>query len=422
MRIGIIGAGFVGLSAALSLAEKGHKVLVFEKDEAPGGLAIGFKDKGWRWPLEKHYHHLFTSDRAIRNLAKRVNHKIAFKRPKTSTFYNGRIYQLDSPRSLLAFSHLSPVDRVRTAVTLAYLKATPIWQPLEKITSKRFLIKTMGVNSWRILWEPLFVKKFEKWADKIPASWFWARIKKRSARLGYPYGGFENLAKTVEKRAKRMGAEFIYGRQVLSIKKKGDKLQVTTDGNAVEAFDKVICTLPNSLFCKITYGLPKSYQNKLTPLKGMGAINLVLSIKQQFFRDGTYWLNVNDVSFPFLAVVEHTNFIDKRRYNGNFLIYVGNYLSPNHRYFKMSDKELISAFLPYLARINKDFKRSSIRKSWVFKAPFAQPIPPLNYSKKVPSFETPINDLYLANIQQVYPWDRGTNYAVDLGAKVAKLL
>ena len=32
---------------------------------------------------------------------------------------------------------------------------------------------------------------------------------------------------------------------------------------------------------------------------------------------------------------------------------------------------------------------------------------------------TPLPHVYLANIEQVYPWDRGTNYAVELGEKVA---
>ena len=31
-------------------------------------------------------------------------------------------------------------------------------------------------------------------------------------------------------------------------------------------------------------------------------------------------------------------------------------------------------------------------------------------------------NVFLANIQQVYPWDRGTNYAVELGQKAAKLI
>ena len=55
MEIGIIGAGFTGLAAAIRLSQAGHKVTVFEKEDRPGGLATGFKDKGWEWPLEKHW-------------------------------------------------------------------------------------------------------------------------------------------------------------------------------------------------------------------------------------------------------------------------------------------------------------------------------------------------------------------------------
>ena len=62
MKIGIIGAGFTGLSAAYYLQKKGHSVTLFEKESYPGGLAIGFKEKEWNWTLEKHYHHSFTNE------------------------------------------------------------------------------------------------------------------------------------------------------------------------------------------------------------------------------------------------------------------------------------------------------------------------------------------------------------------------
>lgn len=422
MRICVIGAGFVGLTCALKLSEKGHKTTVFEKEKGPGGLASGFKDKKWSWLLEKHYHHLFTSDNAILHLAKEVNHTITFVRPKTSTFYKGQVHQLDSPLSLLTFPYLGLVDKLRTASVLLYLRLTPWWKPLEKIASRSFLETTMGTKSWEILWHPLFVKKFGKEAGKIPASWFWARIKKRSASLGYPKGGFQSLATSIEQSAKNLSAVFIYNTNVTIVERAGENVCITTGGSKKYTFDKVVCTLPTPLFTKITKGLPMSYVKKLQTLDGVGAINLVLSIKQPFFADNTYWLNVNDKDFPFLAVVEHTSLVDRKNYGGDTLLYVGNYLPATHPYFQKTDAELLSGFLPYLQKINPNFSTSWIRKSWVFKALFAQPIVPLNYSKKVPPLKTPIGGVYLANIQQVYPWDRGTNYAVELGEKVAKLV
>ena len=420
MKIGIIGAGFGGLSAGYLLSKEGFDVTIIEADEKPGGLAVGFKEPGWKWSIEKHYHHWFYSDWAIRNLAKEVRHKVIFERPKTSTYIDGEVYQLDSPTSLLRFSKLPMLDRLRIGAVLGYLKVMPDWRSLEAITAERFLKKYMGEVSWRILWQPLFEKKFSEYANKIPASWFWARIKKRSAKLGYPQGGYLSFAETLSKRIEDNG-EIIYKTIVKSIETKNGGFEVVTDKEKFD-FDRVICTLPSSLFLKVTKNLPERYKERLMGLKGLGAINLMLSLKKQFLDDGTYWLNVNERDFPFLGVIEHTNFMNKGYYGDEHMIYVGNYLPVGHRYYQVSAGDLLEEFLPFLEKINPGFSRKWVNKAYLFKTPFAQPIIPLNYSKKVPPISTPIKNLYLANIQQVYPWDRGTNYAVELGEKAADLV
>lgn len=419
MKIAIIGAGFTGLASGYKLSQKGHNVTVFEKEEKPGGLAIGFKEPNWKWSLEKHYHHIFTSDYSIRNLANEIGHKLIFKRPKTSILIDEKLHQLDSPISLLAFSKLSLFDRLRTGIVLLYLKLTPFWKSLESLTSENFLKLTMGGKSWDLLWRPLFEKKFGKYAKNIPASWFWARIKKRSASLGYPEGGFESLARSVEEKIKQNGGIFKYNVAVKEISKEGNKFKLVT-GSDVFYFDKVICTLPSFLFAKIAPSLPESYKKSILGLKGLGAVNLVLILTKKFLEDNSYWVNINEMNYPFLGVMEQTNFMDSKFYGGDRIIYVGNYVPPDHKYFEKSASELLDEFLPFLKRINPHFTKKFVKKALVFKAPFAQPVIPLNYSKILPQVETPIEGLYLANIQQVYPWDRGTNYAVELGEKVVQ--
>jgi protoporphyrinogen oxidase len=98
MKVGIIGAGFGGLAAAYELAKQGVDVTVFESGDKPGGLAIGFKEKSWKWSLEAHYHHWFTNDSAVLELAREIGHPVITIRPKTSTYYDGKIYQVDSKR------------------------------------------------------------------------------------------------------------------------------------------------------------------------------------------------------------------------------------------------------------------------------------------------------------------------------------
>ena len=421
MKVAIIGAGFGGLAAGYKLAKQGAGVTIFESESYPGGLAVGFKDKKWKWSLERHYHHWFSNDESVLNLANEIGYEVLTVRPKTSTFYNGNTYQLDSPLSLLTFSELSFTDRIRTGTVLAYLKFSNNWKKFEKFTAKEYLIKFMGQKSWEVLWQPLFEKKFGQFADEISASWFWARIKKRTPSLSYPKSGFADFAWAMDKEIRKYHGKIFYKTRVEKIVKHEDKLLVKIGRNFYK-FDKVICTLPSPLFVKLVDGLPENYLKNMVNLKGIGAINLVLSLNKQFLEDGTYWLNINAAHFPFLAIVEHTNFMDKKHYNNEHMVYIGNYLPHEHPYFKKEAVDLIREFQPYLSTINPKFDKKWINSAYLFKAPFAQPIIPTNYLEKVPAFETPIKDLYLCNIQQVYPWDRGTNYAVELGQKVADLI
>ena len=423
MKIAIVGAGFTGLSAAYELSKTGHEVFVFEKDSFPGGLAVGYKEKNWKWSVEKHYHHWFTNDKYVLGKAEEINHNVVTGRPKTSSFYQGKVYQLDSPINVLKFNPLPLSSRIRMGLSLAYLKYNPFWRPLEKYRAYNFLLKTMGVLPYKQIWEPLLINKFGKYYKDVPLSWFWARIKKRTPSLAYPEGGFLNFAQDLVRKAEENGVEFYFNAETVEIKEEGEKIILkikTKKGENLLEFDKVIVTLSSYLFTKITLGLPQSYKGKLLTLKGLGAINLVLRLSEPFLRDGTYWLNICDTKFPFMAIVEHTNFMDKKYYNNEHIVYIGKYLPQDHSYMKKSAEELIKIYDPFLIRINKNYKLSIIDYK-LFKAPFAQPIIPLNYSRFIPSFKTPLKNVYLANIEQVYPWDRGTNYAVELGQKIAKI-
>jgi protoporphyrinogen oxidase len=158
----------------------------------------------------------------------------------------------------------------------------------------------------------------------------------------------------------------------------------------------------------------------LTKLKSLGAVVLVLALNQRLTQD-RYWIQgmLRTNGFPFLALVEHTNFIEPEHYGGDHLVYCGDYLPVDHEYFQMSKEELLVRFLPALRRFNQAFDYDWIRKSWLFREPYAQPIVGLHHSKAIPSLATPLPGLFWASMSQVYPWDRGTNFAVELGQDVA---
>ena len=209
MKIAIIGAGFTGLSAALELTKKGHEVVVFEENSLPGGLALGYKEPGWEWSLERHYHHWFTNDKSILAMAKEINFDVLIKRPKTSVFVQNKIYQLDSPVSVLLFPLLSLFERLRMSGVIGFLKLDPFWKPLEKYNASEILPKFMGRKAYGMIWEPLFINKFGNFADNISLAWFWARIKKRTSSLAYPKGGFLEFAKALTGKIEKNGGKYL---------------------------------------------------------------------------------------------------------------------------------------------------------------------------------------------------------------------
>jgi len=418
MHIAIIGAGFTGLTAAKELVKAGHTVTVFEKEKIPGGLAIGFKKDEWEWSLEKHYHHIFESDAAIRELADEIGVKFTFTRPNTSSLVEGDILQLDAPSKLLMFSKLSIIERIRMGMVLAYLKYIADWKTLEGETTHAWCIQMMGRKPYEMLWEPLMIAKFGPHYKSISLSWFWARIKARTTNLGYPTGGFQHLAEKLASYVIDHGGTINYDTSIDSIQNDKKSVTVSAEGTT-HSFDIVLVTVPNVFFAKMAPSLPSDYQDKLRAFKGIGALNMVLELDAPFFKNDVYWLSICEKEYPFLAVVEHTHFVDTSHYDGKHLLYVGNYLPQGHEYFTKTKEELLDIYDPYLKRLNSEYK-SHIKDIITFPVPFAQPVVTANFSKQILPFKTPLKHVYLANMQQVYPWDRGTNFAVEMGSRVAE--
>jgi protoporphyrinogen oxidase len=414
MKIGIVGAGFTGLTAGLKLTKVGHQVTIFEKDSLPGGLAVGFKDPKWQWALEKHYHHCFTNDNSILNLAREIGQLIIIKRPKTTIYVNDKFYKLDSPLDVLKFPEINLLERLRMGFTIAFFKYNPFWKLLEKYRVSVALPKMMGEKAYKILWEPLIIKKFGPFAKDISLAWFWARIAKRTPSLAYFQGGFQEFSNSIVSEFKKNNGKIIFNNEIkeISVQKDG-KVKIND-----LIFDKAIVTLPSFSFVKIAPQLPPDYKQKLLNLKELSVINLVLRLKKPFFKERTYWLNICDTRYPLTGIVEHTNFMDNKYYNNETLVYILNYLPQNHPLMSADKDELLKIYDPLLKKINSEYK-SNIIEIYLFPAIYAQPIIPINYSKIIPPFKTPLKNIYLANMQQVYPWDRGTNYAVELGEKIA---
>jgi protoporphyrinogen oxidase len=177
-------------------------------------------------------------------------------------------------------------------------------------------------------------------------------------------------------------------------------------------FDRVISTLPTRLTCRLVPALPDDYKARYDWGQAYGAQCVILSLDRQV--TDSYWINAVEPGYPFTSLVEHTNYRSTSEYGGRHLIYLGNYRSMQDPIFNMSKDELLAEFLPHIKRLNPAFDPSWVQESWLFQAPYAQPIVTTEYREHIPPLRTPLPNLWVANMFQVYPHDRGQNYSFEL--------
>jgi protoporphyrinogen oxidase len=421
LRIGILGGGALGLAAALRLVQAGHQVTVIEREPQLGGLAAGFSVGPSA--LEKFYHHIFRTDTRsmafIQELG--LGDRLLWGQPNTSTLAGGRIVKLSTIPDLLKLRLLDPLDRARFLSGMAVLKAIPNERVFTGWTAARWMPRLMGRRVYDVMWEPVLRGKFGARADQIAMSWLWSRVHERSLRLGYVRGGFQLMYDAFGERIRALGGTVLTGTAAAAITIRDGRPEVRTDRDELHQFDRVLVTLPTRLFTRLADGLPAEWVQRYPGPEHYGAHVLILGLNRQLLP-GVYWLNINDRDLPFLALVEHTNFMPPADYGGVHLIYLGNYLPMDHPLFGQSDTEVLDSFLPAVARISPRFDRSWLEQHWLFRAPYAQPIVTTSYLDSLPPHRTPLPGVYLANMAHVYPQDRGQNYSLRLGERMARMI
>lgn len=425
--VAIVGAGFTGLTAAYVLAKQGKSVHLIEADSSPGGLAGTFE-----FPdgvtLEKFYHHWFNNDVYVPELVKELGLEgdVILLPTRTGMYFNGRMWNLSTPMDLLRFKALSFIDRIRLGLLVLKVRRIKDWKSIEHLSIREWLESLCGKNVYRVVWEPLITSKFSIYAEAVNAVWMWKKLVLRGStrndkggeELAYFKGGFGRLASTMVSKIEESGGDVVFNTKVTGMVTANENITALETAQGKVIADQYLFTPAFPIIADIFDGsVENDWLEKLRRVRYLGNMCLVLRLRHSLSE--TYWLNVNDPGFPFVGVIEHTNFDTPENYRGTHIAFLSRYLAVEDPVWDYSDEEYVDFALEHLKKMFPHMEKSWVIEHKVWRAEHAQPVTERNYSSYVPDESTPFKNACISTMAQIYPEDRGTNYAIREGRKIA---
>ena len=441
-----------GLAAGYRLTAEGHEADVYERWPGLGGQAAIVDVEGAQ--IERYYHHLFTSDEEIHALCREIGIPDELKAWPSSVamFSHGKLWPFTAPLDLLRYKPMSLPGRLRMGAAVVYLqKRLNDVRPLEPLTIKEWVDKYMGKEAWTEIWGPMLRGKFGDQAADISMSWLWAKLRNRRAVTGeeakgellvYPKGSFEAIFQRLQQKIEEGGGRVLIDSPAASVGRQEDGTFLVTAGapdsfrkghdprdfepaGEPERYDAVLATVPSDIFEQVLtpelkQEVDPQYFRKTNDIEYFAALCMVLELDRKFHD--FYWTNVADEDMRFIGLIEHTNLVGPEHYGGRHFLYVANYLPHDHELLKLDFDQLLDVYEPGLRKVNAAFSRDWIKNHFLFKEPAGQPVVLPSYPARMPPFETGVPGLLMANTTQVYPDDRGTNYAVREADEVVRTL
>ena len=248
-----------------------------------------------------------------------------------------------------------------------------------------------------------------------------AGVKGGEERLAYFKGGFVALAEALADGIRKAGGQVLTSTAVSSFApREGGGFTLQTSAGVLQA-DELIATPALPLIADMAESwAPAAWLTQMRRINYLSNVCLVLELDRSL--SSTYWLNVNDPTFPFVAVIEHTNFEDASHYGGRHIVYLSRYLPNTEAMYGMNADEMLTFATPWLKKMFPAFDPAWILKHHVWRARWSQPVVEQHYSSLIPAAEGPAPGLTIASMAQIYPEDRGTNYAVREGRKAGRAL
>jgi len=421
-RIAVLGAGPMGLAVAYELARDGHHPVLFEADDRVGGMTASFDFSGLS--IERYYHFHCISDHAFLSVLSELGlaDKMRWVETKMGYWYQNRLQPWGNPVALLKFRGLSLVAKVRYGLHAFLCTKRDDWKPLDNVEATGWIKRWVGSEAWEVLWQRLFDYKFYEYSNNLSAAWIWSRIRRigRSRyslfkeKLGYLEGGSDTLLHALKADIEAHGGEIRLKTPVTRVVLSDGKVQGLEVGGTVEAFDKVISTIPLPYVPRVMPDLPSEILAKFKAVKNIAVVCVIAKLRKPVTEN--FWLNTNDPEMDIPGLVEYSNL----RPLDQHIVYVPFYVPGEHPLFSEPDQAFLDKVQRYLKKINPALQDDDFIELRASRYRYAQPICDPGYLEKLPPVSLPVEGLWVADTSYYYPEDRGISESIDFGRKMAR--
>lgn len=423
MRIGIIGGGISGLSAAWYLVQRGHQVDVFESAPEVGGLIGTFDFDGVR--IDHFYHFLCLQDTGYFHLCHDLGiaKNIRFLKTKTGFYYDGKEYSFSSPLDLMRFSSIPFQQRIRLGLFALEARYRQEWRQLDELVAKPWLIDRTGRRTYDVIWEPLLALKFGAQHDSISAAWMWHRlhrVAKSKGRMGFLEGGTALLLDTLLARLGERGVGVHVGKRVKEVRVEDKHVAgLLFENGETFSCDCVVSTLPLPVVADIIPRGWEDFTQTLRRIEYIGIVCAVLKLKRPVSK--FFWYNVHDDRLPFNGIIEYTNLNALGGDHGH-IVYVPYYVGVDEPLYGADDGDVFQQSWEALKVMNPKLRDEDLMAYRVFRAPYGQAICPTGFLKMLPPRHGTIKGLHLLDSTFLYPEDRSQSGLIIKARECADMI
>ncbi|NLS75170.1 NAD(P)/FAD-dependent oxidoreductase [Bradyrhizobium brasilense] len=421
-RIAVLGAGPMGLAAAQRAVTLGHEVDLIEADEKVGGVAAHFDFSGLS--IERFYHFVCKADTPTFALMRELGilNKMRWVDTSMGYFTHGKFHKWGDPVSLLRYPHLSVIGKLRTGLQMLLTTKARDFHRIEHLTSREWIERGSGKSVYNNLWRRLQELKFYEFADTVSASWIATRIKRigtsrRSIfqeQLGYIEGGSETLVEAIADDIRRKGGTIHLETPVERVVVKDGRVHLVHAGGKKFKAEAVISTVPIPLVNHLVPDLPQSWKDKYAAIRNIGIVCPIFKLRKSVMPH--FWGNIvaEDIDIP--GLIEFSNL----RPLADTIVYIPYYMPTTQPKWHWEDEQFVDEAFGYIRRINPTILPDDLIDAKVGRLRYAQPVYQPNFRDKLPSVQTPIRGLQIADTCYYYPEDRGVAESIRYGRMMAE--